>query len=187
MGGGGGVGSSHFKHRCSSSCPGDMVGLVNTAKQANGLYFCLQCLFRGECTLSAQTRKLQKKKVENRVQSRWEAGGVEWATLCIQRPPFKNWTLIWSSCQRVWPPFSSSPVLPYMSAHNIMSRKNANSIKTEQLFFCFACLLLDLYLIILPAIYSLPSCISVPSYFSVPLLSVLCISSTYFRCFSFLA
>lgn len=99
-----GVGvSSHFKHRCSSSFPGDMLRLVNTAKQANGIYFCLchvqptihsplshAVSFQWRVYIVCQDTEVAKKNnVENHVQS----GGDVWVKLCIQRSSFNPWIL----------------------------------------------------------------------------------------------
>lgn len=100
--------SSHFKHRCSSSSPGDMLGPVNTAKQANGIYFCqchvqtnklaaychMQCLFDWKGTaLAAERRKKsqERKEWKNSAQARCQAAGEERITLRIQKEP---WTFV---------------------------------------------------------------------------------------------
>lgn len=51
--------SPHCKHRCSSSFPGDMLRLVRSATQANGIYFCLRHVQPTICNLLSHAVSFQ--------------------------------------------------------------------------------------------------------------------------------
>lgn len=51
--------SPHCKHRCSSSFPGDMLRLVRSATQANGIYFCLRHVQPAICNLLSHAVSFQ--------------------------------------------------------------------------------------------------------------------------------
>lgn len=92
---------SHFKRRCSSSSRRDTPGPVNTAKQANGIYFC-QHRVRGNnsqpivtCRVFlAPTRSrvgVSERRVQNRVRGRCRRGWCACVCVCLCKRLLSMW------------------------------------------------------------------------------------------------